>query len=167
MKKIMLLLVVLLATSELIYASPFYFFDWGRESLVKIADFPQTPEFQNYKKPKEIKGAITPFVWNKSLADQGKHIDAGFRYKQVDFIFMPIWNYDVTWCGYVSEDQYIELTESEMKQYASLAGVKLPDSFPITFWEKYGAKILAFFFFLFWLLTRSGGKSETKASTPA
>src|SRR4051812_14379035 len=98
------------------------FFSWGGEKIIKIANFPNTAEFKSR---------------------EGKHIDAGYRYKQISIFFMPAcfipaWNYDGQWCGYIGEsDHYLDLSRTVL---TNLSSIKLSDSPSLPFWDSYGGK---------------------------
>lgn len=97
------------------------FYSWGGETIEKVADFPDTYDYRS---------------------TDGYNVDAGFRYKQVTLFFVPVWNYDIKWCGYISDAYYVDLDRTQLEQAAKTAGVKLPDDFPLSFWDKYGGKLV-------------------------
>ena len=101
------------------------FFGWGGETIVKIADFPDTPNFQT---------------------TDGDYFDAGVMYKQITIFFLPLWNYDVRWTGYIDSDYYVELSPEEIQEFAVVAEVSLlqaPAALP--FWDRYGGKLICWF----------------------
>jgi hypothetical protein len=97
------------------------FFSWGGDTIVKFATFPEGIPFTNV---------------------QNKHFDAGICYRQVAIFFIPVWNYDVRWCGYVSAGEYIDMTRAEFEERATAAGVTLPSDPPIGAWDAYIGKIV-------------------------
>lgn len=99
------------------------FYQWGGEKIEKVVDFPDQPQFSNA---------------------EGKHIDAGIRYKQVTIFFIPVWNYDVAWCGAIRGDldHYIDLSRDELQEAASTASITLPKEPTIPFWDAYGGKLV-------------------------
>jgi hypothetical protein len=98
------------------------FYSWGGEKIIKVADFPDTEEWKTR---------------------EDKYLDAGYRYKQITIFFVPIWNYDEQWCGYIGHtDYYLNLNKTQLDSYAAAAGVKLPDEPGLSFWELYGGKLL-------------------------
>ncbi len=102
-------------------------FDLAREKLIKIATFPQTGDYQD---------------------TNGIHFDAGLVFKQVRIAHIPLWNYDVRWCGYYgdSDGHYFSISEDKLKELARSAGVRLAAKPPIPDWDsKYGKMILGFF----------------------
>jgi hypothetical protein len=98
------------------------FAQWGGEKIIKAVELPRSAIFQ--------------------LRD-GTHVDAGYRYKQVSVFFVPLWNYDVAWCGYVgSDDKYVDVSREQLEQLAALANVSLPKSPDLPFWDVFGGKLL-------------------------
>ena len=113
-----LLALALLLTA--VYANPSQaksfpvFFGWGDETVVKLADFPDTEVFQT---------------------TGGKFFDAGVIYKRVTVFFVPVWIYDIRWAGYIDpstnllRDEYVELTREELEEYLLVAGITfLPET---------------------------------------
>ena len=103
-------------------ASAFVVWDEGGEKIIKIADFPDTEEFRS--------------------AD-GHNFDAGAIYKRFRVFAVPLWVYDVRWCGYISETLYMELDTVGLSTFARSAGVTLPVEPPIPFWDQWGGKLVA------------------------
>lgn len=98
------------------------FFSFGGEAMAKVQDFPDTEMFQ---------------------AEDGVYVDAGCIYKQVSILFIPVWNYDIRWCGYTGEeDSYIIMTKEELDVLAKEADITLPDSPSLSFWHSFGGKLL-------------------------
>ncbi len=96
------------------------FFGWGGETVSKVADFPDTPAFQI----------------------DGDYTDAGVIYKQIHVFFLPLWNYDIRWAGYIDASTYIPFTHAELQALANRAGVELPAKPSPPFWESYGGKLV-------------------------
>jgi len=98
------------------------FFQWGGEKIVKEMDLPDTPTFQ---------------------IPDGTYLDVGYRYKQISVFFIPIWNYDEKWCGYIGNDkQYLDLSRNELSILAEAASLKLPDEPSLPLWDSIGGKLL-------------------------
>ena len=97
------------------------FFSWGGETIIKVADFPDTPSFQT---------------------SDGHDFDAGAIYKQVQIFFLPLWSYDVRWAGYINEESYVELNKSELNGFALLANITLPPEIELPFWDRWGGKLV-------------------------
>lgn len=95
--------------------------EYGREKIVKVADFPDWTYFQT--------------------TDQ-QYFDVGVLYKQVRIFLIPLWNYEIRWCGYLSDEQYVPLTPLEVRNYARTAGVELPVSPPLPPWDEWGGKLV-------------------------
>ena len=124
MKKCFLFGVVFLlvfAFSSSLYSAP-VFFSTGGEKLIKVRDFPDTPAFRTRS---------------------GKFVDAGYLYKQVTVFFVPVWNYEGRWVGYTGSDtRYLRISEKKLKAAAKKAGITLPDSPTLPFWDAVGGKLV-------------------------
>jgi hypothetical protein len=149
--KTMLLAVILLtALSAQAEAAPVLF---GRsEKIIKVADFPDTDNFE---------------------LSRGQYVDAGYVYKQVSVFFIPVWNYDGRWAGYVGKDDtYLQLTKSDLDEMAAAASVKLPDSPSLPIWQSVGGKLVFAFILLLYIgfrfLSGSAGEETSEdAAAPA
>ena len=98
-----------------------FFLDYGSEKLVKVADFPEWPYY---------------------LTQEGEYFDAGVIYKRIRVFLLPLWNYDVRWCGYISDEQYVSLTPLQVRDYARMAKVELPETPPLPLWDQWGGKLV-------------------------
>lgn len=114
-------LLFILFSSNDAHARKRGFISFGGDVMHKVADFPDNEMFQ---------------------MDDGTYMDAGIIHKEVSIVFIPIWNYDVKWCGYVNGDTYVELTKEELDVLAEAAGVTLPESLSIPFWNSIGGKLV-------------------------
>lgn len=104
------------------------FFSFGDEKIIKVADLPNTKEY---------------------FMENGQFLDAGYVYKQVSIFFVPVWNYDGKWAGYVGSDElYLPLTKAELDAIVAEANVTLPDTPPLSFWETVGGKLVVGLIFL-------------------
>ena len=127
------------------------FFSWGEETIVKIADFPDTPDFQTKDE---------------------NYFDAGVIYKQITIFFLPLWNYDVRWTGYIDSDYYVELSPEEMQDFAVelspeemqdfavVAEVSLSQAPALPFWDRYGGKLILLVLLAVLLLVAVASKSD-------
>ena len=89
--------------------------------MIKVADLPDS---EGYK------------------TAEGTFYDIGYRYKQFKLFWIPIWNYDKSWCGYIDNDTFVDLTEAEVFELAQAAGVRLPKNVQPPFWDEWGGKLL-------------------------
>jgi hypothetical protein len=90
------------------------------EQITKVLDFPNTDDFK--------------------LSD-GTHIDLGYKYKQFQLMFLPLWNYDGEFCGYTGKsDEYVEIKPEELTGLLQTAKLTLPEDASPTFWDKVGGK---------------------------
>lgn len=101
----------------------------GGEKIIRVVDFPDTPHYQR---------------------SDGAYIDAGYIYKQIVVLAMPVWNYDKRYIGYIGSDtSYLKLTKAQLEELAQDDNIKLPDEPELTFWDRFSGKI---FFLLLGLL---------------
>ncbi len=119
------------------------FYSTGSEKTVTVAKFPQTPDF----------------------AYQGQHFDPGVLYKQVSLMFIPLWNYDLEWCGVIDENNVLEISKEELDGLAQAANITLPSEMKIPLWDAIGGKALV-------LVLLAGGAfyllgSNKSSGTPA
>lgn len=117
---IVVILVSLAFCGEL--QAKFVFFGWGDEKIIKVMELPDNSDFTS--------------------AD-GDFIDLGYRYQQVTIFFIPIWNYNGKWCGYIGKDDYYwNLSKEDFLPYLSHYGLPMPDKPNIPFWDEIGGKLL-------------------------
>ena len=77
----------------------------------------------------------------------GQYVDAGFCYQQFTLFFIPIWNYDQKWCGYIgSQEQYLDIHKAGLVALANSGGessfnlLSKPPKLP--FWDAIGGKLV-------------------------
>jgi len=97
---------------------------WGTpEKIAKVADFPDTDAFK---------------------MDDGSYLDAGVKYKVFELFWVPLYDYDHNWAGYVgTDDTYMSVSHDKLVELAQSAGVTLPDQPVIPFWDAWGGKLVA------------------------
>lgn len=115
-----LVLVLLFATTESAEARRGGFISFGGEKITKIADLPDTEDYQ---------------------LESGEYVDVGYMYKQVSIVFIPVWNYDLQWCGYIDDETYMDATKEDLDAMAEAAGVTIPDA-SLPFWDSIGGKLV-------------------------
>lgn len=119
---ILLILAFSLLNSQSAEARKPVFFSFGGEAISKVQDFPDTEAFQ---------------------FEDGTYVDAGCIYKQVSIFFIPVWNYDVRWCGYTGEnDSYVPLTKEDLDAMAKEADITLAETPSLSFWNSIGGKLV-------------------------
>ena len=97
-------------------------FGWGGETVHKVVESPDTPRF----------------LW-----EDDTYVDAGALYKTFTVFFVPLWNYDIRWVGYIGKsDEYLEFTQVELEELAAGANIELPQSPSLPFWDSYGGKLV-------------------------
>jgi len=119
-----------------LYAIPAYsmpvVYSWDSEKIIKVIDFPDIAAYQT---------------------QEGKYVDAGYLYKQVSLFFVPLWNYDGRWVGYIGDDgKYIQLNRQELSELAEEVNLKLPNKPTLPFWDSIGGKIIAIIFIIILLI---------------
>ena len=139
--------VILLATAHSAHAVYIRnFFSWGDEQIIKVAEFPHTEAFKTPDSKTHVglpPSLMAPYNPPFSEIHDGRHFDPGYRYKQMRILFVPIWNYDEQWCGYVGDSrQYLNISKDKLDALASEAGINLPATPSLTFWETCGGKIV-------------------------
>lgn len=92
------------------------------EQIYKVQDLPDTPDF---------------------LLENGTYMDLGIFYKQFRVFFIPLWNYEVQWCGYVGNADYlVRLDSSSLAEITTKASLTLPTEAKLPFWPSVGSKLL-------------------------
>ena len=70
------------------------------------------------------------------------YADVAYVYKQFWIVWLPIWNFDEHYCLSVKDqDVYFDVSEEELKSYASTYNLDLPSN-PISLWDKIGGKAI-------------------------
>ncbi|UJF23695.1 hypothetical protein L0B52_04880 [Suttonella sp. R2A3] len=119
MKRLATLLIIFLSTYSLsahaIYGTA--------DKIVQVADWPDTFELQ--------------------LAS-GEYVDVGYCYRQAHIFFIPLWNYNERYCGYLGTDEeYLDISKTDLLGIAKELDLD-------TSWDNDQAKIP--------LMDRIGGK---------
>ena len=113
---------VLLLLGNTAFAAP-VFFSWGGDSFYKVADLPDTYEYQI----------------------NSDFIDIGVKYSEVQIMFLPIWQYDIKYIGFIPNDEsYYDLGNEEVMQLAAYASISIPpvSQIKFDFWTAWGGKIV-------------------------
>lgn len=104
------------------------------ERMIKVADLPDTPEFQVDARP--------AFAPPTSVASSKVHVDVGYIWKQNKLFFFPLLNLDGRYVGYTGDDStYIEFKKGQLDEWAAKANVTLPKDPSIPFWDAWGGKL--------------------------
>lgn len=99
---------------------------WGdNEKILKIADFPNIDEL---KTPK------------------GEQLHPGWCWKQFQIFWIPLWNHNGHYCGYINDNTYSSLTREDLVDIAST--LKVPSDWAnaepkLPFWDSIGGKLAA------------------------
>ena len=77
------------------------------------------------------------------LLEDGTYMDLGVFYKQLTVFFIPVWNYEIQWCGYVGNDtQLLILDEEALEGIVQATGLLFPNAPSLPFWPSIGGKLL-------------------------
>jgi len=91
------------------------------ERILKAGEFPNTEDFEH---------------------SSGVLVDPGWCWEQFHVFFIPVWNADGHWCGYVqSETESLSLNEEELKEISDDIGIALPAPPSLPFWDAVGGKL--------------------------
>jgi hypothetical protein len=97
-------------------------FQVGTENVIKIQELPDSAYF---------------------LLEDSSYMDLGAFYKQVIVFFIPVWNYDIAWCGYVGNDQQLlTLDSASLEAVVAEAGISIAPTPSLPFWTVAGGKLL-------------------------
>jgi hypothetical protein len=90
--------------------------------IIKVLDFPDKPEFK-YKE---------------------HYIDLGYHYNQKTFFyFIPIWNSDEEFVGYINEKEYLPLKKKQLDNLLQISNLQLPKEDVLSWWDRYIGKAVA------------------------
>jgi hypothetical protein len=104
------------------------------DRIIKVADLPNTPDFQVETRPQYAPPTIAP---------SKVHVDVGYVWTQNKLLFFPILNTEGRYVGYTGSDsQFIEFKKGELDEWANKANVSLPKEPSIPFWDAWGGKLL-------------------------
>lgn len=93
----------------------------------------------------------------------GDNFDMGFRYKQFSILFIPVWNWDKKFCGYLNSKEYVPLKPKVVDQLFALHNQEKP-SFVLPLWESIFGKLLLLFLGFCYLIHLSQKSSDSKQS---
>ena len=144
--RILFFAIFLMLTSGAVFAkgSVPVFFGWGGDSFYKVADLPDTYEYQY----------------------NDHYVDIGVVYKGITIFFVPIWQYDIRYVGVIpnNDESYYEFSEDEIRKMAQSANISIPplSQVKLDFWTAWGGKIvLGLIIALFLLYNMLPAKRET------
>jgi hypothetical protein len=107
----------------------------GGEKIMKVADFPDTPEF-------EVLARDDRFPPRPIDQPKKVFIDLGYVWKQDKLLTCPVFNYKGHWVGYTGNGiSYIPFKEAELQELAKNANIVIPESPDIPFWDAWGGKL--------------------------
>ena len=116
------------------------------ERIIKVADFPDKPEFQ-----REIKQ-------QNAVTSEKFYIDAGYAWTQTTYFWCPITNDTGRYVGHVGkDDKFLPMSPEEINRMAKTAQVVLPQSPSLPFWDAYGGKLVGLVILIVVILLFVGG----------
>jgi len=142
--KFLLLLLVFLGGALRAEAGVPFFIIWefSGEKTTKVADFPQTDDFKD---------------------KEGDHFDAGCIYSTFKLFWIPVWNYDVRWCGFLEKsNEYVPMTKGELDELARKANLVLPSEPLLPAWDVYSGKVILLAVFVLPALIRFTSSESVK-----
>ena len=99
------------------------FFSWGGDSFYKVADLPDTYQYQ----------------FNSDF------VDIGVKYSEIQIFFLPVWQYDMKYVAIIpnNSDSYYDLSNEEVMELATSASISIPpiSQVKLDFWTAWGGKI--------------------------
>lgn len=93
----------------------------------------------------------------------GENFDMGFRYRQLSILFIPLWNWDKEFCGYVSTKKYLPLKPEAVDRLFTLHNQEKP-TFVLPLWESIFGKLLLLFLGIFYLIYSALKSGDSKPS---
>jgi len=119
-----------------------FFYEWDGEKIIKVMDLPNTDDFRD---------------------NDGNYVDVGVKYKQFKILFIPLWNYDKRFCGYIGQDDfYLDLAKKEIEELAADADLELPAHPQLPLWDAVGGKLVLALLIGSWILLRSSSETKEK-----
>ena len=99
-------------------------FSWGGDSFYKVADLPDTSQYQ----------------FNSDF------VDIGVKYSEIQLFFLPVWQYDMKYVAVIpnNSDSYYDLSNEEVMDLAASASISIPpiSQVKLDFWTAWGGKIV-------------------------
>ena len=143
MKKYLLALGLSLAVLPAYAAKP-AFFGYG-DHIKRVADLPDIEE----------------------MKVQGRYVDIGYCYKQLSIMFIPVWNWEERYCGYVDENTYSDVGKEDLLEISKAlnADTSWDDGkSKLSMWERVWGKLafagVLLLFMLFNLLKSNKSEGE-------
>ena len=90
---------------------------------------------------KVMRVALLPDVPSNQL-DSGEYFDVGYVYHSYYLFFLPVWNFNGQWCGYLeTPGHYAEVAEADLRTRAVAAGIELAARPRLPWWDRVGGKV--------------------------
>lgn len=103
------------------------------EKVIKLAELPNVDE---------LAVDTTPAGYQAIVAAKS-FLDVGYCYKQLQVVFLPVWNWDERYCGYVNDNTYADVSLEELRTFAKALSADTAwddGKAKISLWERVGGK---------------------------
>lgn len=133
----------LLALLMCITVSPAYAFLYQHgDRSIKVVDLPDIKPLEVKQKP-------------------GKYVDIGYCYKQLKIVFIPVWNWEERYCGYVDETGYTDAKKEDLLEISKALGINTvwdDGKSKISMWERVWGKVIFAFLLLIFIAYQAAKK---------
>lgn len=120
-----------------------FFYEHG-DQFVKVADLPDIKLLEVKNKP-------------------GKYVDVGYCYKQLKILFIPVWNWEERYCGYIDETIYSKVDKERLLKISQLLNVDTSwddGKSKIPMWERVWGKVAFGFVLLLFIAYQASRKRD-------
>lgn len=103
------------------------------EKVIKVEDLPNHEALAVEGSPSGYQVIVGPKYY----------VDVGYCYKQLQVVFLPAWNWDERYCGYVDDKTYTETSREELLEISKVLSVDTAwddGKSKISLWERIGGK---------------------------
>lgn len=72
-------------------------------------------------------------------------MDVGYCYKQLQILFVPAWNYNEHYCGYIDDKRYSDISKENLLELSKALSLDTSwdnDEPKIPFWDRIGGKLV-------------------------
>lgn len=122
------------------YAAKPLFFGYG-DHIKKVAELPNINELHTNK----------------------GYLDVGYCYSQLSIVFIPVWNWNERYCGYVSSDTYTDASKEDLLEISKVlnADTSWDDGkSKLSMWERVWGKVVFGVVLLLIILFNLGKKNS-------
>lgn len=92
------------------------------DKMEKVADLPDGEDYQT---------------------TEGQNFDMGIKYSVFHIFWVPLWvTEEAKPCGYIDNDNYVELTDEDVKSITETNKIDMAGKIKASFWNSYGGKLI-------------------------